>query len=660
MIIPELIEYANRNGLGEPGYVPKFAICALVCDTKNGNTPVDEDFDIKVLGNPDDKKNRGIEFKHCPETPGLNSGGKSHVLLETIEVVFGLNKNMLDTDKEKTAEEKIKKNPLLAKHDFFVQALEKMATVLPEAARFVSFLNDPVFREKMYRKLTEEKKIKGIEKITLRAVSIETGENVFLIDETRWCPWWEEYRKNIGKQQKDSSNSDPDNEDSSKKTPKSAKKKNAKESQSNLMISLANGEAVEPQMTHNMVMELGDVGAISSGASFIGFDKASFQSYGLEQSANAAMDENSASKYRAALNEIFKNRSKKFGSLKIGYWYKMPVPPDEDPIVMLDGSKDEEDLDIIDELDDARDLLNSWEKGKKSPPLENRYYSLILSANSGRIMIRDWKSGDLIDWVRAAAKWFADTEITRRDGSDSIRQHKFNAIASSFFSNDLKKAKDKKSRDKIWAAHAETILLLWEAALNQKINIPENAVALALNEIRTDMFGDKDGNSIPPNHARMGLLRAYLVRNKGDNNMNPYLNEDHPDVAYQCGRLMSLIADLQYDALGKVNAGIVQRFYSAASVTPQLVLGRLMRMCQFYIAKPGSGNLIEKQIANVWGKIKENIPQTFDLKQQTLFAQGYYQEQAVRWKNVADATAEKNKKSTEKNENSSDENSSVQ
>ena len=639
MIVTELIKYAQRNGLGIPGFAPKTAKYALLCNTSIGNTPAEKDFSVTVLGDPDDQKNTGLMFESCPETPGMNSGGKSHVLLETLDVVFGINKTILEESDHKTDDEKKKEIALLEKHNFFVESLVQMSQVLPEAAHFVSFLKDRVFCQKMYLDLMNSHKAKVSDKITLMANSIETGNEVFLVNEGRWRPWWVDYRKTTGKGNSPFDTVDSDKIEKSEHKTEETKKKATKEKTPILMVSLATGEITEPTPTHPKITELSDVGASSMGASFIGFDKASLQSFGLDKSANAAMNEESASEYRAALNNIFKTRSKKFGSVKIGYWYNMPVDQGDDPVSMIEG-KDEEDSDIRDELNAAQKLLESWEKGEKSRPLDNSYHSLILSGNAGRIMIRDWQSGNLIDWVQAAADWFSCTEIVRRDGSGILRQHKFYAIASSFFSSELKKSKD---QTKIWGAKSPTIVALWKAAFNKQIGIPENAVLSALREIKIDMYGNSEGNAIPANHARMGLLRAYLVRNHGDKNMKPYLNEDHPDVAYQCGRLMSLIADLQYSALGDVNAGIVQRFYSSASVTPQLVFGRMMRMCQFYIAKAESAKAgaIEKRIADVWGKITKDIPATFSLKQQTLFAEGYYQEQAKRRNDIAEAKAEK-------------------
>lgn len=105
------------------------------------------------------------------------------------------------------------------------------------------------------------------------------------------------------------------------------------------------------------------------------------------------------------------------------------------------------------------------------------------------------------------------------------------------------------------------------------------------------------------------------------------LNPDHPEAAYQCGRLMAVLANLQRGALGNVGAGVVQRYYSAASATPALVFGRLLRSAQFHLNKL-SGRLAywhEERIAEVTSRI-ERIPATLSLEEQSLFALGYYQQ----------------------------------
>ena len=118
--------------------------------------------------------------------------------------------------------------------------------------------------------------------------------------------------------------------------------------------------------------------------------------------------------------------------------------------------------------------------------------------------------------------------------------------------------------------------------------------------------------------------------------MTTGLNEDYPHPAYHCGRLMAVLAELQTAALGDVGAGVVQRYYAAASTTPALVLGRLMRNSRFHFEKAqrekkGWAIMLEKQLGQIWQKISpDNLPKTLGLDEQSLFAMGYYHQKTYR------------------------------
>ena len=113
--------------------------------------------------------------------------------------------------------------------------------------------------------------------------------------------------------------------------------------------------------------------------------------------------------------------------------------------------------------------------------------------------------------------------------------------------------------------------------------------------------------------------------------MTAELNENSDNVAYQCGRLMAVLAALQDVATNyKVKSGVIQRYYASASCTPALVFGRLIRNSHNHLDKISSGlaGLYEKRIANIWSKIQTSLPKTLSLEEQTLFAMGYYQQMA--------------------------------
>lgn len=112
--------------------------------------------------------------------------------------------------------------------------------------------------------------------------------------------------------------------------------------------------------------------------------------------------------------------------------------------------------------------------------------------------------------------------------------------------------------------------------------------------------------------------------------LKAYLNEEHPHPAYHCGRLMAVLSALQRAALGDVGAGVVQRYFAAASSTPALVLGRLTRNSQAHLNKltGGLAYWYEEKIAAIWNKIEDAIPKALTLEEQSLFALGYYQQMA--------------------------------
>ena len=113
--------------------------------------------------------------------------------------------------------------------------------------------------------------------------------------------------------------------------------------------------------------------------------------------------------------------------------------------------------------------------------------------------------------------------------------------------------------------------------------------------------------------------------------MSAYLNKEHTEPAYQCGRLLAVLAGLQRAALGDVGAGVVQRYYVAASQTPGLTLGRLFNNAKNHLNKleGGLAYWYEDQIAEIMSHIKDRIPSTLNLDQQSLFALGYYQQIAA-------------------------------
>lgn len=255
-------------------------------------------------------------------------------------------------------------------------------------------------------------------------------------------------------------------------------------------------------------------------------------------------------------------------------------------------------------------------------------------------MVRDWMDGRFEDLVENIYQWFSDLQIVHLYGSRSAKDPGIERLATSLL---LPKGREQKYLD--WTRPIQPqARQLWRASLQKKAPIPYSALAkiVSLNSrfIQTGKHEDaldpkaRDrANLISLIHARMALLKVYHIRkNGGTCAMTPYLNENHPSIAYQCGRLMAILRRIQWVALGDVGANVIQRFYGAASSTPAMVFPRLITLSNHHIAKisakygPRRGTGYTNRVADIYGKLKDAMPKTLNLEEQSLFALGYYQQ----------------------------------
>lgn len=539
---------------------------------------------LEVLDLADGPKSPGRTFPKCPELsqPEIKRGGAGcrHFLADSADVVTLL------ADGEPDAK-------LLAKHAYFTGLLRRAAEVLPVLAGVADSLEDPETLAEI-QALLRRHKAKPTDKVTF---SILGAAPPYPVESEAWHDWWRQFRRTLGE----------DKPGKRPPTPAGAPR----------VRCLVSGELVEPASTHPKIAGLSDVGGISMGDALASFKQEAFCSYGLAQSANAPVSEAIAAEYRAALNHLIKEHGRRLAGAKVVHWFKDRIPRHDDPFDFLIGEADEE----ADAQRRARELLEAIDSGRRRDLLDNRYFALTLSGASGRVMVRDWMEGQFDELARNVDRWFSDLSITRRDGDGLAPSPRMLSVLAALVRDldDLPPPLETQ---------------IWNVAVRCQ-PIPRQAMVRALARLKIDVL-----TAQPINHARVGLLKAFHLR-KGDS-LEPHLNEDHPDSAYQCGRLMAMLAALQYRALGDVGAGVVQRYYASASTTPALVLGRLVRTAQFHLDKldRGLARWHEGRIAETFGRIQDEIPATLSLERQSLFALGYYQQIAFdRSRTRTDASA---------------------
>ena len=541
-----LVNYAKTHGITiEPGFKPKTIRWVIICDQAGRFLNVQE------LGNSSDKNNRGKAFNVCPDLsqPEMKAAGSGcrHFLVDNIEVVALMGKNG-DVLTDKTIDEKYKKKAK-AKHDFFISLLRQGAGAMKDLDVLADLLDSADSLSTIQHAFTAQR-FKPTDSVTF---AVAGRAPMFLVEDNAWHDWWRNFRQSLLTKKIAKKNIQEHNSGGPLRTVKS-------------MRCFGSGRLVEPVLTHPKIEGLSDVGGLSMGDTLAGFKQESFCSYFLAQSENAAVSEDIAAAYRGGLNDLIKYHSRRLTGAKVVHWYagENEVPDELDPLNWLADVEDT-DTNERDAQNRARSLLESIHAGGRSDLLEYRFYSLTLSGASGRVMIRDWIEGQFGELSENIDKWFDDLAIVRRDGDSLAPRPKFLAVLGGLV-RDLKDI----------SPPVET--KMWRVAVRYE-SIPEFVMAQALARVRVDIIQDQ-----PMNHARMGVLKAYHIR-KGDKNMQPYLNEQHPDAAYHCGRLMAVLAEIQREALGDVGAGVIQRYYAAASATPALVLGRLVRTSNYHLEK---------------------------------------------------------------------------
>ena len=126
--------------------------------------------------------------------------------------------------------------------------------------------------------------------------------------------------------------------------------------------------------------------------------------------------------------------------------------------------------------------------------------------------------------------------------------------------------------------------------------------------------------------------------------IRPHLTADTDDPAYNCGRLLSVLAEAQNKAhdYQLTGAGVVERYFGTASVSPASVFPLLSRLNRHHLSKiskspkwKGHEKYLESCINSISAKFRPDgaklppqFPRTLSLLEQGRFALGFYQQQA--------------------------------
>ena len=365
-------------------------------------------------------------------------------------------------------------------------------------------------------------------------------------------------------------------------------------------------------------IKLGVPGWMSMGVSLVSYDKAAFESYGLDGTANASVGYEAADGYGLALKALIgdalpgRGRSSlRVGELLFLFWTRDPTPFSE---MELLAAPDHEAI--------AR-LIESPRAGKPSATARpNMFYCLVLSSNSARAVVRDYLEGPLDESRDHIVAWFRDLRIASTEkaylGSPTAAFPLWRLAASMT----AKKSDGKADWDRV----NDLLPRLLAAALNHD-PLPESALAACLQRLRAE---GEDGFQPP----RMALMKLCLVR-KGVimSDVSEKYNPLETNPAYVCGGLLFLFNEIQRAALGKVNASVVDKWYGGFSASPSTALSVLFGNAENHLrsirgVKSGWAASLEKRLALAASKLKDIPEGQVSTIDQARFALGFYHSKA--------------------------------
>lgn len=390
--------------------------------------------------------------------------------------------------------------------------------------------------------------------------------------------------------------------------------------------------------------------AKGTGAGIVGFESSSFRSYGLEKSYNAPTSVAASRGYLLALQFLSRHQDHwlSLGPAWLCFW---AVESEQASNLFARLLRKPDPLTV------RKFMTSPWSGLERTPPKADQFLAVTFTAAGPRIVIKNWLQVPLSDAVENLKAWFRDLEFggAARDSKPDTESGEFAPLAVSRLAGCTAPLTVKGGRlvpdyDKL---QPDIAAQLYRAA----VELATPSVSLInpiLEQLHSKLVRD-ESYQILYDQSRFALLKLILNRNRNGITMEikPELTADTDDAAYNCGRLLAILAASQEKAMNadrkpgddwkKANATITDRFFGTASVSPASVFPLLLRLNRHHLNKikrserfGGHERFIEEQMQGVLSLFKPAkpglppvFPRTLDLQDQGRFALGFYQQHAA-------------------------------
>jgi CRISPR-associated protein Csd1 len=356
-------------------------------------------------------------------------------------------------------------------------------------------------------------------------------------------------------------------------------------------------------------------GAQVTGTSLVCFKKDADASYNLSQSFNSRVSEMAMFKYTTALQYLLDSKDNKlyigddttvfwacspnnralYEGMAMGFFAPMDDDEDADSEPKLDRGAEEK----------VKTILNNGIKGLPSDAQfdpEVMFYVLGLAPNAGRVSVRYFYQSSFGEFYQKIKRYQDDTSICGFSTNIKINRLIFTTVSS--------KSKDKKPNPLLGGAVMRAVLSgeKYPTLLFSQVILRAKAEA-AVNQVKA------------------AAIKAYLIRNREEENLSMYLNEGSKSTAYNLGRAFAILEKIQKSAYGdNLNRTIKDKYFASACSTPALVFPTLLKLAQNHLSKI-SGNYYNTQLGKCLALIEgETFPKTHSMEEQGSFMLGYYQQ----------------------------------
>jgi CRISPR-associated protein Csd1 len=400
-----------------------------------------------------------------------------------------------------------------------------------------------------------------------------------------------------------------------------------------LGVSLMSGSEEELARLHPQIN--GVTGANTTGAAIVSFNLNAFESYGKSQSFNAPVGTRDAFRYTTALNRLLADRSRRvrIGDATVVFWSDRLEGADAEPIfreMFGDDFPRTEEAEHAPTVTRLKNFLDAARQGRLQDVIKDPdapFYVLGLSPNASRLNVRYWLVGTVSQFAERLAEHVERLEMTGAKPNDPP------LVIRRLLLETVREAKD--IPPQLAGEVARTVL--------GGFPYPQALFNAIVRRIRIDS---------QMNHRRAAILKAFLIRNRKEE-VPVALNKEHPDEAYQLGRLFAVLEFAQMNALPTVNRTVKDAFFSSAAATPASVFPRLIRLHHHHLEKlptnPEAAGREKKRTKGFFERLDQEIcstiskfPHHLSLERQGLFYIAYFHQRQDFFTKRIDESQEKN------------------